>query len=71
MRLCHLDFYRLRDEDDLFSTGFYDLLDSDAILAIEWSERIPEAIPSTAIEVRIERLDEQTRKITITGDERF
>ena len=71
VRLCHFDFSRLRDEDDLYSTGYYDLLGTDAILAVEWGERIPEALPKAAIWVRMKRVDAQTRRITVEGDERF
>lgn len=39
--LDHVDLYRLNDEDDLESTGFWDLFQQDrALLVIEWPERI-------------------------------
>lgn len=42
-RVCidHVDLYRLKDTDDLESTGFWDLfLELDNIIVIEWAERI-------------------------------
>lgn len=54
----HFDVYRITDDDDLYSTGFYEYLDrEDGIILCEWSENIPYAIPSERIEVRIEKCD--------------
>ena len=37
----HLDLYRLENEDDLESTGFWDLFSmSHGVVAIEWAEKI-------------------------------
>lgn len=41
--LCHFDMYRIGGEDDLYSIGFYDY--SGCVMAVEWSERIPYALP--------------------------
>lgn len=38
----HIDLYRLRDSSDLESTGFRDFLDENAIVIIEWCDRIKE-----------------------------
>ena len=64
--MCHVDAYRITDDDDLYSTGFYDCLDyENCVTAIEWSENIPFAIPDDAIKVTIEKLGENKRKITL------
>lgn len=70
-KLYHFDMYRVTSFDDLYSTGFFDYLDTGAILAIEWSENIEGALPDQAIRVRFERLEENRRRITVEGDERF
>lgn len=45
-RIHHMDLYRLDDVDGLESTGYWDLLaDPEAILLIEWMDRIPLAAP--------------------------
>ncbi len=69
--LYHFDMYRITSMDDLYSTGFFDYLDTDAVLAVEWSENITYALPENSIFVTIKRVDENTREIEITGDERF
>ena len=45
--LDHLDLYRLEDEDDLESTGFWDLFIKDkGLIVIEWADRLqPEFLP--------------------------
>ncbi len=52
--LIHFDMYRVDGWDDLYSTGFFDYLDRGAILAIEWSENIENALPEKSIKVKIE-----------------
>ncbi len=66
-KLFHFDVYRIEDDDDLYSIGFYDYL-RKGISVCEWSENIPWAIPDGAYAVTIERVAEDInkRKITIT-----
>lgn len=63
--LCHCDMYRISDEDDLMSIGFYDY--TDCVIAAEWCENIPYALPDVRYEVRIEKdiLDDNKRRITV------
>ena len=53
----HFDMYRITDEDDLFSIGYYDYLNRPGICLVEWSENIPYAIPEQYIRVCIEKSD--------------
>ena len=69
--LCHFDFYRITGEEDLYATGFFDYLDGRRILAVEWSERVPEALPEKAIRIGFEPLGGDVRRITITGEDRL
>jgi tRNA threonylcarbamoyladenosine biosynthesis protein TsaE len=69
-RVFHFDMYRITDEDDLYSIGYYDYLDDGSICLVEWSENIPYAIPSEHIRVEItktnlEKPDERLIKIEI------
>ncbi len=67
--LYHFDMYRISSWDDLYSTGFFDYLDN-GIIAAEWSENIAAALPENTIFVDIEKLNEDTRKITVTKGEK-
>lgn len=51
----HFDMYRIIDDDDLYSTGFYDYLSSNAFCIVEWSEKIPFALPTEYIKIVIEK----------------
>ena len=65
----HFDVYRINDEDDLYSIGFYDYLDRNGICLVEWSENIEEALPLDRISVLIEKDSSEntdSRRITIT-----
>ena len=65
-KVCHFDMYRVTDEDDLYSIGFDDYLVESNICILEWCEMIPYALPDEYVEVRIEKLDlNSKRKITI------
>ena len=68
--LAHFDLYRISTENDLCAAGFYDYLDQGAIVAAEWSENFADLLAlEQPIHVNIERVDENTRKITIEGVE--
>lgn len=69
--LCHFDFYRITSEEDLYAAGFFDYLDGTRVLAVEWSERVPSALPQNALHIDFEPLSGDARRITITGDERL
>ena len=64
----HFDMYRIRTMDDLYSTGFFDYLESGGILAVEWSENIAGALPDGTIYVRITADGENERAILIGND---
>lgn len=61
----HFDMYRITNLDDLYSTGFFDYLEMGGILAVEWSENIPGALPEGTIYVRITPVSETEREIMI------
>ena len=67
--IYHFDLYRISDGDDLESIGYHEYVESDAYSIVEWSERVPEYIPSDAITVTISRVaeDESARDIEIEG----
>ena len=64
--LFHFDMYRLGSADDLFDIGWEDYLDRGGVCAVEWSENVEEALEN-AVFVTIEKLGDDTRRITVTG----
>jgi tRNA threonylcarbamoyladenosine biosynthesis protein TsaE len=63
--IFHFDMYRVSGYDDLCSTGFFDCLDSEAILFIEWSENIAQELPANTIFVKITNIGDNLREIKI------
>lgn len=55
MSVFHFDMYRITDEDELYSIGFYDYLDRNGICLVEWSENIGYALPDEYISVEIKK----------------
>ena len=69
--LFHFDMYRLgSSSDELFDIGWEDYLTRGGVCAVEWSERVDDAMPADTLWVDIARgTDESDRIITITGGE--
>ncbi len=68
--LFHFDMYRLDSSDDLFDIGWEDYLTRGGVCAVEWSERVTDALPEDTLWVDIARgSGENDRIITITGGE--
>ena len=67
--LFHFDMYRLGSSDELFDIGWDDYLARGGVCAVEWSERVSDALPDDTIYVDIARgeEDENMRTITVTG----
>ena len=68
MPLFHFDMYRLASSDDLWDIGWEDYLERGGVCAVEWSENVADALED-AITICIEKLGEDTRRITIEGGE--
>lgn len=63
--IYHYDCYRLSCGDDAVMLGLTDYFGGDNICFIEWAENIIDALPNTVKRVKIEKIDENTRKISI------
>lgn len=66
--LFHFDMYRLESADDLWDIGWEDYLLRGGICAVEWSENVADALEEP-VYVRLEKLGENTRRITVEGGE--
>ena len=66
--LFHFDMYRLHSSDDLWDIGWEDYLERGGVCAVEWSENVEDAL-EYPISITIEKLGEESRRITIEGGE--
>ena len=60
--IYHFDMYRVTTWDDLYSTGFFDYIDT-GVLVIEWSENIEGALPDNALKITISRGENDDQRI--------
>lgn len=67
--LFHFDMYRLGSSDELYDIGWEDYLARGGVCAVEWSERISDALPPGAVTVTISRCteNEDWRRIAVEG----
>ncbi|MBQ9086110.1 MAG: tRNA (adenosine(37)-N6)-threonylcarbamoyltransferase complex ATPase subunit type 1 TsaE [Clostridia bacterium] len=70
LSVFHFDMYRITDEDELYSIGFYDYLERRGICLVEWSENIPFALPDRYLRVEILKnsaTDADSRRVDISS----
>lgn len=60
--IYHFDMYRVTTWEDLYSTGFFDYIDT-GVLVIEWSENIEGALPENAIRITIDKGNSDNERI--------
>lgn len=51
--LVHVDLYRLVDVDELVDLGLEDWFDGDALVAVEWVDRFPDAFAEFGLEIEL------------------
>ena len=61
----HMDLYRLKDVEEAERAGVTDALYSGAICLVEWPEQVPSVLPTDALHVNIQVVDEQQRRLQL------
>lgn len=65
---AHIDAYRLRNVSEARHLNLKSLFrDRDAVVAVEWAERIRELMPRSIVWVKFKHVGRKTRQITIQG----
>lgn len=62
---AHFDMYRIDNWDDLYTSGYFDYIDTEAYMLIEWSENIYKALDDDVLLVHIKKASENKRIITL------
>ena len=65
--MYHMDLYRITSEDDFQMIGGEDMLYSDGVCLIEWSEVIDSLLPKETLYVEITVNEDQSRTVRMTG----
>ncbi len=69
--LHHADLYRLADYDELYATGFLDLVGGEGAVLVEWLDKVWEAAPDTLLLLRLghgEGEDQRTLRAEAWGE---
>jgi tRNA threonylcarbamoyladenosine biosynthesis protein TsaE len=62
----HIDLYRIDTQRELETLGLEDLYGDKNLLLIEWGEKFPELERAKDLEISIERLGAEERRIRVT-----
>ena len=66
LKLYHLDAYRLADALELYELGLAEMLaDPAGVVALEWADRVPAAVPDQAWRIEFTHAGPQARGLTI------
>jgi len=67
--VLHFDCYRLSKPEEALQIGWEDYLARDAVMLIEWPERIAGLLPTGCLEIRMETVSDG-RRITVMKAEK-
>ena len=68
--LYHIDVYRLNGDRDFQEIGGDEIINSNGICVIEWSERISKSLPDNALTITLEITGPSSRSIKINKAEK-
>ena len=65
LKLIHVDPYRLENPEQIVELGFDEWFEQDAVLVVEWAERLGPLTPDKYLLVKLEIIGEEERLITL------
>lgn len=66
LTMYHMDLYRISSEEDFMMIGGEDMLYSNGVCLIEWSEVISEILPENTVFIQITVNADQSRTVEIS-----
>jgi tRNA threonylcarbamoyladenosine biosynthesis protein TsaE len=63
--LYHIDLYRVDTPRELETLGLDDLMNDNSVLLIEWGEKFPRFERERDVEIALERVSENERKVSV------
>jgi len=64
--IYHIDFYRIKKQEEVFDFGIEEYLSGDSYCFMEWPELVEEILPAETVNVRITVDENEQRTLTIT-----
>ena len=68
-KVFHVDLYRIEDPREMVSLGLDDLFSRNSIVLVEWGEKLPSLAGRRRVEIHLECLCGDERRITIESVE--
>src|SRR5437868_15495980 len=65
--LYHIDLYRIDTQRELETLGLDDLMTDNSVLLIEWGEKFPRFERERDVEIKLERVSENQRRIKVVS----
>lgn len=69
-KIFHMDWYRLKDEEEAIQSGVEDGLQSGDLCLVEWPERAPLLLPDDTLYIKIDVVSENGRKIVADSQDK-
>ena len=69
LTLYHIDLYRLDSIDEIEELGLDEYLRGQGVCVVEWADRGRGLFPEGHMSIRLEVLDEDTRRISLAADD--
>ena len=64
-RIYHFDFYRINSIGEAFDMGYEEYFYSGDLCLVEWPEKVEQLLPEDTMVVKIEILDDKSRRFLI------
>ena len=64
--IVHMDLYRLGNEEDVEAAGLLDFFEQQGVVIVEWPDRLGAATPENRLEIRIEHVPPEARRLVLT-----
>lgn len=67
LKLFHVDLYRLEGISDFEDIGLDEILQDQAVIAVEWADKMADALSGDCLSLNFEIIADEARKITLIG----
>ena len=64
--LYHIDFYRIRKQEEVYDFGIEEYLTGDSYCFMEWPELVENILPAETIRIRVTVDDNEQRSLSIS-----
>lgn len=69
-KIYHADLYRVEGAKEQATLGLEDLLEQEAMVIVEWGEKLTDQDFNAQVRIRMELLEGEDRRVTIEGLEK-